>query len=216
MVESSCEKSVQETASYMTGNLFARIRAAAPSDDRTFIETHDGRAITYGDLFHTSGRYANVLCAAGVKFGDRVVVQVEKSPECVLLYLACLRLGAVYLPLNQAYTLAELEYFIGDPEPSMVVCAPEREAEIAALAEGLGVETTLTLGIDGETGSLIERAGGAPVDRDDAVCSADDLAAILYTSGTTGRSKGAMLTHRNLQSNAETLQRIWHFTGDDV
>ncbi len=200
----------------MTANLFARIRAAAPDRSHTFIETHDGRVITYGDLFDISGRYANVLCAAGVKFGDRVVVQVEKSPECVLLYLACLRLGAVYLPLNQAYTLAELDYFIGDSEPRMVVCAPEREAEIAALAEGLGVETTLTLGIDGATGSLIERAGGAPLDRDDAVCAPDDLAAILYTSGTTGRPKGAMLTHRNLQSNAETLKDIWRFTGDDV
>src|SRR3569623_2071020 len=128
----------------MTGNLFARIRAAVPSRDRTFIETHDGRVITYGDLFDISGRYANVLCAAGVKFGDRVVVQVEKSPDCELLYLACLRLGAVYLPLNHAYTLAELDYFISDSEPHMVVCAPEREAEIAALAQGLGVETTLT------------------------------------------------------------------------
>src|ERR1700733_4685114 len=123
----------------MTGNLFARIRAAAPERDRTFIETHDGRVITYGDLFDISGRYANVLRAAGVQFGDRVVVQVEKSPECVLLYLACLRLGAVYLPLNQAYTLTELEYFIGDSEPSVVVCAPERAGEIAALAQRLGV-----------------------------------------------------------------------------
>src|SRR5271156_1787250 len=88
----------------MTGNLFAHIRTSAPSRGHTFIETHDGRIVTYGDLFDTSGRYANVLRAAGVEFGDRVVVQVDKSPECVLLYLACLRLGAVYLPLNQAYT----------------------------------------------------------------------------------------------------------------
>jgi malonyl-CoA/methylmalonyl-CoA synthetase len=200
----------------MTGNLFARIRAASPGPNRTFIETHDGRVITYGDLLDISGRYANVLDAAGVRFGDRVVVQVEKSPECVLLYLACLRLGAVYLPLNQAYTLAELDYFIGDSEPRVVVCAPEREADIAALASRLGVEITLTLGIDGKTGSLIARAGAAPADWDDAVCAPDDLAAILYTSGTTGRSKGAMLTHRNLQSNAETLKEIWRFTGDDV
>jgi malonyl-CoA/methylmalonyl-CoA synthetase len=200
----------------MTGNLFAKIRAAAPSLDRTFIETHDGRVVTYGDLFDASGRYANVLRAAGVTFGDRVVVQVEKSPECVLLYLACLRLGAAYLPLNQAYTLAELDYFIGDSEPRVVVCAPERVREIAALAEGLGVATTLTLGTDGKTGSLVEAATDQSPEFTDAVCAEDDLAAILYTSGTTGRSKGAMLTHRNLASNALTLMELWRFTGDDV
>jgi malonyl-CoA/methylmalonyl-CoA synthetase len=200
----------------MTGNLFAQIRAVAPNRDRTFIETHDGRVVSYGDLSDISGRYANALRTVGVEFGDRVAVQVDKSPECVLLYLACLRLGAVYLPLNQAYTLAELEYFIGDSEPRVVVCAPERAGEIAALAERLGVDQTMTLGVDGRTGSLIDKAKDQPAEFQDAVCSPDDLAAILYTSGTTGRSKGAMLTHRNLQSNAETLKDIWRFTGDDV
>jgi malonyl-CoA/methylmalonyl-CoA synthetase len=200
----------------MTGNLFARIRAVAPAGDRAFIETHDGRIVTYGDLFDISGRYAHVLRAAGVEFGDRVVVQVDKSPECVLLYLACLRLGAVYLPLNQAYTLAELDYFIGDSEPRVVVCAPERAGEIAALTDRLGVGATLTLGIDGKTGTLIAAAKDQSTEFPDVVCSPDDLAAILYTSGTTGRSKGAMLTHRNLRSNAETLTAVWRFTGDDV
>ncbi len=148
----------------MTGNLFEKICATAPNRDRTFIETHDGRVVSYGDLFDASGRYANALRTVGVEFGDRVAVQVDKSPECVLLYLACLRLGAVYLPLNQAYTLAELEYFIGDSEPRLVVCAPERAGEIGVLAERLGVGATLTLGIDGKIGSLIERARNQPAD----------------------------------------------------
>jgi malonyl-CoA/methylmalonyl-CoA synthetase len=200
----------------MTGNLFAKFRAAAPAPDRIFIKNADGRRITYGDLFDQSGRYANVLCACGVTFGDRVAVQVEKSPEAILLYLACLRLGAVFLPLNMAYTLAELDYFIGDAEPRVVVCAPEREGEIAALAQSHGVAETLTLGVDGETGTLPERARSVTAEFGDVVCGEDDLAAILYTSGTTGRSKGAMLTHRNLASNAETLKHVWRFTGGDV
>jgi malonyl-CoA/methylmalonyl-CoA synthetase len=200
----------------MTGNLFAKFRAAAPAPDRIFIKNADGRTITYGDLFDQSGRYANVLCACGVTFGDRVAVQVEKSPEAILLYLACLRLGAVFLPLNMGYTLAELDYFIGDAEPRVVVCAPEREGEIAALSQSHGVAESLTLGVDGETGTLPERARSVTTEFGDVVCGEDDLAAILYTSGTTGRSKGAMLTHRNLASNAETLKQVWRFTGRDV
>jgi malonyl-CoA/methylmalonyl-CoA synthetase len=197
----------------MSGNLFARFRDAAPAHDRTFIKTADGRVITYGDLLGISARYAHVLRAAGVGFGDRVAVQVEKSPEAILLYLACLRLGAVYLPLNTAYTLVELEYFIGDAEPAVVVCTLERAEEIAAR---LSVRAILTLGIDDQAGSLIELARDQPSEFADAECTSDDLAAILYTSGTTGRSKGAMLTMGNLESNAEALVQAWHFTGDDV
>jgi malonyl-CoA/methylmalonyl-CoA synthetase len=200
----------------MSGNLFTKFRAAAPAPEHIFIKTTDGRTITYGDLLDRSGRYANVLCACGVTFGDRVAVQVEKSPEAILLYLACLRLGAVFLPLNMGYTLAELDYFIGDAEPRVVVCAPEREAEIAALSQNHGVAETLTLGIDGDTGTLPERARPVTAEFGDVDCGEDDLAAILYTSGTTGRSKGAMLTHRNLASNAETLKQVWRFTGRDV
>jgi malonyl-CoA/methylmalonyl-CoA synthetase len=200
----------------VSGNLFELVRAAAADRARTFIKTSDERTINYGDLFDLSGRYANVLRGCGVTFGDRVAVQVDKSPECVLLYLACLRLGAAYLPLNQAYTLAELEYFIGDSEPRVVVCAPERAGEVGALADRLGVGTSLTLGIDGKTGTLLERALTASSEFTDVECGEDDLAAILYTSGTTGRSKGAMLTHRNLASNAMTLKEVWRFTGDDV
>ena len=200
----------------MTGNLFARFRAAAPAHDHTFIKTSDGRTITYGDLFDQSGRYANVLAACGVSFGDRVAVQVEKSPESIILYLACLRLGAVFLPLNTAYTLVELDYFIGDAEPRVVVCTPERDGEIAPLAAARGVTKTLTLGTDGQSGTLVERARTVGTDFADVDCGRDDLAAILYTSGTTGRSKGAMLTVGNLQSNAEALIAAWRFTSRDV
>ena len=200
----------------MTGNMFALVRAAAPGNDRTFIKTHDGRVITYGDLFAVSGRYANVLRDRGVGFGDRVAVQVDKSAECVLLYLACLRLGAAYLPLNPAYTLAEVGYFVGDSEARIVVCAPERAGDIAPLAESLNVRETLTLGTDGKSGTLIALAQDVSPDFQDVDCATDDLAAILYTSGTTGRSKGAMLSHGNLASNALTLRDVWRFSGDDV
>jgi malonyl-CoA/methylmalonyl-CoA synthetase len=200
----------------MSGNLFARFRAAAPGHDQTFIKTADGRTITYGALFDLSGRYANALRACGVVFGDRVALQVEKSPEAIIVYLACLRLGAIFLPLNMAYTLAELDYFIGDAEPRVVVCAPEREGEVGALACARAVGTTLTLGTDGDAGTLPERARTVTADFSDIDCSRDDLAAILYTSGTTGRSKGAMLSHGNLESNAETLKQVWRFTGRDV
>jgi malonyl-CoA/methylmalonyl-CoA synthetase len=198
------------------GNLFAQFKAAAPAPDSPFIKTADGRCVLYGDLFAKSAQYAHVLRDSGVRPGDRVAVQVEKSPEAILLYLACLRAGAVYLPLNTAYTLAELEYFLGDAEPLLMVCDPAAEPAVAALAERLGVSTTLTLGIDDKTGSLAERAVDRPATFDDIDMSADDLAAILYTSGTTGRSKGAMLTHGNLASNALTLKDAWRFTARDV
>jgi malonyl-CoA/methylmalonyl-CoA synthetase len=198
------------------GNLFVQFKAAAPAPDSPFIKTADGRCVLYGHLFATSARYAHVLRKAGVRPGDRVAVQVEKSPEAILLYLACLRVGAIYLPLNTAYTLAELEYFLGDAEPRLMVCDPAAEPAVAPLAERLGVALTLTLGIDGETGSLAERAVAQPAEFDDIDLSTDDLAAILYTSGTTGRSKGAMLTHGNLASNALTLKDAWRFTADDV
>jgi malonyl-CoA/methylmalonyl-CoA synthetase len=200
----------------MSGSLFARFQAASPDPARLFVKTQDGRTITYGALFALSARYANVLRDCGVVFGDRVAIQVEKSIEAIVLYLACLRSGAIYLPLNPAYTLAEIEYFIGDSEPKVVVCAPEKVGDIGPLAARLGVPTTLTLGTDGKTGTLIERANAASTAFDDVPCSSDDLAAILYTSGTTGRSKGAMLTHGNLMSNADTLRQVWRFTDKDV
>jgi malonyl-CoA/methylmalonyl-CoA synthetase len=142
-------------------------------------------------------------------------VQVEKSPESVILFLACARAGAIFLPLNTAYTLNELEYFISDAEPRLVVCAPEKEGPIAALATKFGAKT-LTLGVDGKNGSFLDAVRSAPDNFSDVPCAPADLSAILYTSGTTGRSKGAMLSHDNLLSNALTMQKVWRFTGDDV
>ncbi|WP_342358924.1 malonyl-CoA synthase [Terrarubrum flagellatum] len=199
----------------MSENLYAALVAACRDPDHPLIEKLDGKTISYRDAFALAGQLANALVARGAQPGDRVAVQVEKSVEALILYLACLRAGAVYLPLNIAYTLAELEYFIGDAEPRIVVCDPSRLADIEPLAKKLGVVAVETLGADGK-GSLTMLASTQSADFATVDRKADDLAAILYTSGTTGRSKGAMLSHRNLQSNAETLKEFWRFTEKDV
>ncbi|API57790.1 malonyl-CoA synthase (plasmid) [Rhizobium leguminosarum] len=188
------------------------MRKAAPGD-APFIRIDSIRTWTYDDAFALSGRLASAMDTLGIRPGDRVAVQVEKSAEALILYLACIRTGAVYLPLNTAYTLAELDYFIGDAEPRLVVVASNARGGIEEIAKlhGAVVET---LDADG-TGSLLDLARDEPTDFIDASRSADDLAAILYTSGTTGRSKGAMLTHGNLLSNALTLRDYWRVTADD-
>jgi malonyl-CoA/methylmalonyl-CoA synthetase len=199
----------------MSDNLYSLIAAGAPAPSHPFLRTPQGFSMTYGEMDAGAARWANALAALGVEPGDRVAVQVEKSVEAVLLYLGCLRAGGVYLPLNTAYTLAELEYFIGDAEPRVVVCDPGARAALAPVAARLGVAAVETLGADGK-GSLADRAVAAPAAFEDVPRQAGDLAAILYTSGTTGRSKGAMLTHANLASNARTLKALWRFTSDDV
>ncbi|RUX93690.1 malonyl-CoA synthase [Mesorhizobium sp. M7D.F.Ca.US.004.01.2.1] len=198
----------------MSNHLFDAFRSRMPMPGRLLMETDDGGSLTYGDMLARSAQLAHALLQLDVEPGDRVAVQVEKSPEAVLLYLACLRAGAVFLPLNTAYTLAELEYFFSDAAPRLVVCDPARAADIAALAGKSGA-ATVTLGRDGE-GSLTDQASRLPADFHDVARGPDDLAAILYTSGTTGRSKGAMLSHENLASNARVLVEHWRFTGDDV
>lgn len=198
----------------MSNHLFDAFRDSMPAPERTLMETDDGRSIRYGDMLARSAQLAQALKHLGVEPGDRVAVQVEKSPECIFLYLACLRAGAVFLPLNTAYTLTELGYFFGDAEPRLVVCDPARAGDIAPLAKTSGA-VTATLGSNGE-GSLTELAAQQPADSDDMARGPDDLAAILYTSGTTGRSKGAMLSHENLASNARVLVEQWRFTRDDV
>ena len=185
---------------------------AAPSD-RLWLENADGRHLTHGDLRDLTARFAHVLTDAGVQPGDRVAANTDKSPEALALYLATVRAGGVYLPLNTAYTAAELAYFIGDAEPKVFVTPPSRETEARALARAT---TVLTLGVDGRSGSLNERAATAPDSFASVPRAPEDLAAILYTSGTTGRSKGAMLSHRNLLTNARTLTEAWGFTADDV
>jgi malonyl-CoA/methylmalonyl-CoA synthetase len=199
----------------MPSHLFASIVERIEDGARPFIETPAGRRITYDEVVAESGRLANALRSLGVGTGDRVAVQVEKSPEAILLYLACVRAGAVFLPLNTAYTLTELDYFFADAEPALAVCDPSRAAEVRAVATGRGVKAVETLGADGQ-GTLPDRARALAAGLRDADRGPDDLAAILYTSGTTGRSKGAMLTHENLASNARALVDLWRFTREDV
>jgi malonyl-CoA/methylmalonyl-CoA synthetase len=196
----------------VSNHLFDAIRAAAPGD-APFIRTDSTRTWTYHDALALSGRIASAMDTLGIRPGDRVAVQVEKSAEALILYLACLRSGAIYLPLNTAYTLAELDYFIGDAEPRLVVVSSVARGGVEKIAKPHGAIVE-TLDADG-TGSLLDLARDEPADFIDASRSADDLAAILYTSGTTGRSKGAMLTHGNLLSNALTLRDYWRVTADD-
>lgn len=193
-------------------NLFVALRAGFPATlDATAIETCDTpapRYYTWRDLDRASGRIANLLASLALRAGARVAVQTDKGVESLLLYLGVLRAGLVYLPLNPAYQAAELEYFIADAEPDVVVCSPGKFAWISTMAFQSGVRHVFTLGDDG-SGSLLERAAWHADNHEPAYMRADDLAVILYTSGTTGRSKGAMLTHGNLLANARTLQQYW-------
>lgn len=197
-----------------TNHLFSALEAAIPSRNKTLIELPDGKKHSYGEVFDLAARISAHLVRCGVQPGDRVAAQIEKSWQNLALYLGVVRAGGVYLPLNTAYPLAELEYFLGDAEPRIVICKPETENGVKALASKLKIATVETLGIHGD-GTLLANAKDAvptaPVAR-----NASDLAAILYTSGTTGRSKGAMLSHENLLSNAMTLKDYWRFTEKDV
>ncbi len=197
---------------YDDNYLMSRLNAASAGRQAdTFARFPDGRQLAFGALFDGAERMAGALVQSGVRPGDRVAAQVSKSIEAIELYLGTVLAGAVFLPLNPAYTGREVAYFLDDATPAAVVCDPGREAETAAIA---GPATVLTLGGDGR-GSLRDLAdvqtGFAPVPR-----QADDLAAILYTSGTTGRAKGAMLSHANLAGNSETLRDYWRFTRSDV
>ncbi len=196
-------------------NLYRLFQSRFPKDiDNIFLE-HARGTLSFADLELTSGRYAAVLKNSGVTKGDRVVVQVSKSPEAVLLYLACLRVGAVYIPLNTAYTLAEVSYFIDDAKPRLIVCKPAMQEQFSSAFASRGAAVVLTMAGDG-TGSFSDRA--LTLESYPAVIHSaeNDLAAILYTSGTTGRSKGAMLTHGNLSSNALVLHEYWGWEPDDV
>ncbi len=197
-------------------NFFACLHAAyANAFDKTFLRLPDGRSLSYGEIDELSGRISAILLAAGAKRGDRIAVQVDKSPENVALYLGAMRAGLIYVPLNTAYTSDELGYFLKDASPTIFVCAPEKERALSPVAKRASVTSILTLDPSG-AGSLSDAlAANVPQSeichRDD-----DDIAVILYTSGTTGRSKGAMLTHKNLRSNAVSLNRLWAFSNDDV
>jgi malonyl-CoA/methylmalonyl-CoA synthetase len=179
------------------------------------IETERGLRYSFQDLDHASGRIANWLESLRLPEGSRVAVQVEKSPEAVMLYLACLRAGLVFLPLNTAYRAGEMAYFLQDARPAVVVCDPEAMVWVQPIAESSGCRALETLGTE-RNGTLLERAVRFPGKHAVQSVSPDHLAAILYTSGTTGRSKGAMLTHRNLQSNAQVLHAAWHWGEGDI
>ncbi|MDL2409592.1 malonyl-CoA synthase [Rhizobium calliandrae] len=196
----------------MSNHLFDAIRENV-KPGAPFIETADGAIWRYSDMIEQSGRLAATLVAMGVKPDDRVAAQVDKSPEALILYLACIRAGAVYLPLNTAYTLAELDYFIGDAEPRLVVVSPRTRQGLEAVAARYGARLE-TLDEAGG-GSLMTGLTEIPAEFTDVARGPDDLAAILYTSGTTGRSKGAMLTHDNLLSNAVALRGHWRFESGD-
>ncbi len=191
------------------------VRMRMTSPDRVFIRNEDGRDLTFGDYWDLSGRLAGALVEAGAQPGDRIAVQVEKSPEVLALFLACARAGLIFLPLNPAYTLAELDYFLGDATPSVIVASPDRAGALSDLGGRHGAAATLSLGVGGD-GTLMGAAATRPVAFADTTADWDAVVAILYTSGTTGRSKGAMLTHGNLASNALALVETWRFTERDV
>ena len=181
---------------------------------KTFLETADGATVSYGDFLGLAAQYAHVLTEIGVQPDDRVAVQIAKSPQALAVYAACVQAGAVFLPLNTAYTAPEVSYFVEDSGAKLLLCDTSQREALLPVAQANSAALD-TLNADG-SGSFADRAEAmatsfATVDR-----RADDLAAFLYTSGTTGRSKGAMLTQRNLLSNCDVLTREWAFTGDDV
>ena len=197
-------------------NLFAALRAAFPKDlDTVAVETDDGLCYSWRDLDRASAMVANLFASLAVPAHSRIAVQVEKSVEALILYLATLRAGHVFLPLNTAYQSAEIEYFIGNAEPAVVVCSGKNFGWVSKIAFKAGTRHVFTLNED-RTGSLLDRASHCDDHHTVVARQADDLAAILYTSGTTGRSKGAMLTHDNLLSNAVMLKDYWGWQPGDV
>jgi len=200
----------------MNANLYALFESRFPADRTACcIETHDGLYYSWNDLDRATAKIANLLAGLGLPKDARVAVQVEKSPEALMLYLATIRAGYVYLPLNTAYRAAEIEYFVENAEPSVVVCSPQNFGWVSQIAFKCGTKHVFTLG-DDRQGSLLARAALQSNSFNTVEKQPGDLAAILYTSGTTGRSKGAMLTHENLSSNAKVLQEYWRWQPGDV
>ncbi len=198
----------------MANPLYDGLFGAHAGKDTPFLHLLDGSVITHQDFLNTAAQIAHVATQLGLKPGDRVAAQIEKSPEALALYAACAQAGLVFLPLNTAYTVDELTYFIENSGASLIVCDSRSEENVALIGAQLSARVE-TLNADG-SGSLMEKASAMPVSFDTVDRDGEDLAAFLYTSGTTGRSKGAMLTQNNLLSNAETLVEEWRFTSDDV
>jgi malonyl-CoA/methylmalonyl-CoA synthetase len=198
----------------MTNTLYDALLLPHQGREKTFLTLKDGRTITYDAFLRIAARFANAMTKLGIGSGDRVAVQVKKSPEALAVYAACLGSGAIFLPLNTAYTPAEVEYFVTDAEAKLLICDGSSAEALKPVANKAGA-LLLTLNADG-SGSFAELAEGMPQTLSPAPRGPHDLAAFLYTSGTTGRSKGAMLTHDNLLSNAEALAKAWRFTSSDV
>jgi malonyl-CoA/methylmalonyl-CoA synthetase len=197
-------------------NLYELLQSRFPVDPgRTAMEMPDGSRCSYGDLEAQAGRYARFLSDLGAQKGDRVAVQVDKTPQAVALYLACLRAGLIYLPLNTAYREDEIDHFLSDAEPAIVVCSPHRAPIMEKLAERYGIRHVHTLDAAGK-GSLTDGSCNCAPEFAPVYCEPDDVAALVYTSGTTGHPKGAKLTHRNLASNALTLHKTWGWVPSDV
>lgn len=197
-------------------NLYSLLESGFPPDSSsTCLETQEGLDLTWEDIDRRTAQMANLLRSLDLPEGARVASQLEKSPESLLLYLATIRAGYAYLPLNTAYREAEIEYFLGNASPSVMVCSQKNLAWIEPLAAKAGTRHVFTLE-DDHTGTLLDAATGQDANFSTVERADDDLAAIIYTSGTTGRSKGAMLTHGNLGSNADVLKTYWGWRKDDV
>lgn len=190
--------------------LFGRHRGAGTP----FLILPDGAVLSHGDFLAQAARLAHALTESGLRPGDRLAAQVAKSPAALALYAACAQAGIVFLPLNTAYTPTEVDYFMADSGAALVVCDTRAKADLAPIAGRHGARLA-TLDADGG-GSLSEQAAAMPAAYPTVPRATDDLAALLYTSGTTGRSKGAMLSQQNLLSNAQTLAALWRFGADDV
>jgi malonyl-CoA/methylmalonyl-CoA synthetase len=200
----------------MNDNLYSLFESRFPADrNQPLLLLGPRGSLTYAEAEATSARFASLLASLGLVPGDRVAVQVEKSPEALLLYLACLRAGLVYLPLNSAYQEREVSYFLQNAEPRAVVAQPSSLPWLMPLTERLGIAHVFTLDEVG-SGTLPDAARGLSASFRTIERTSNDLAAILYTSGTTGQSKGAMITHRNLASNAVALHQAWGFAPEDV
>ncbi len=204
----------------MNANLYTLFRSRFPQDlDDCWLETEDAKYYSWRDLERGTAKIANLFASLQLPPGPRIAAQVEKSPEALMLYLATVRAGFVYLPLNTAYRASEMEYFIGNATPAVVVCSPKNFGWITQIAFRAGTRHVFTLDEPHQgrnSGTLLSRAVHQADHFDTVHCEPDDLAAILYTSGTTGRSKGAMLSHDNLASNIRVLHEVWQWQKGDV